>query len=74
MKNNSCKVVSAVQQSAPIKNLRTLVADHRKQQNLSVRQAAQAMGMSHTSLWRFEKGKSLQEKQWTALMRWLFSK
>lgn len=53
-------------------NLQQLFVDYRKQRGLSLREAAKRIGISHSTLGRFEKGKELKTEQFAKIMTWLF--
>lgn len=54
-------------------NLRQLLIDHRSLRKASLRKMAREIGIDHVALHHFERGKGLQLKQWSAIMKWMFS-
>lgn len=53
--------------------LAELVKAYRESQGMSIRQMSKLTGIEHTALWRFEQGRFLRVKQFTNLVRWVFS-
>lgn len=53
--------------------LAELVKAYRETHKLSIRQMSVRTGVEHTALWRFEQGRFLRVKQFTNLVRWVFS-
>lgn len=53
--------------------LRTMLKAYRKANNLSYRELSEKTGIDRSALWRFEEGKSMNEDQWSSLVRWFFS-
>lgn len=49
------------------------MTDYRKAKNISRREAAKRIGISHLSLARFEQGREIKSTQWAKLLTWIFS-
>jgi len=53
--------------------LGTVLKAYRMLTHLSAKHVAQDMGVSHFALLRFEKGRSVSNRNWSKILMWLFS-
>lgn len=52
--------------------LAALLKAYRTQHGVSVRKLAKVIGISHSSLFKFENGKALESDQLIKVLRWMF--
>ena len=48
-----------------------VISAYRIHENISIRKFARVLGISHTTLHRFERGDVIDSPAWVRIMRWL---